>query len=344
MFRIFVISGLVFSAIPAKEVVKVQLPPAAELGSKTVLVDYSYLKNPAVGSLVGAYVGHYGRLPDRKYVNFSDNLNKLWQKKLAIENVTPATIETASKITYRYHRSSKEKKSVGRFISEIDNIAATSNRAINFAALCKKLKVDRDKCEDYRDVAGSIRGPNIAAYGMTELFPSKSGDFNYILLDTLLRNAGENYLMSIPALGDKYLSFGFYQFTSFAVRHDAEHVEGANVVSMYSSKKIAGSVASLSTEEHHRAASYFATYNIGRLFKRLNDKQVRYIREGRCDDSEWTQFVAVAHHNPKFAIKNADKWIQEGCSKPLVTYLGPRLKAYAIKTKNNLKVLEKHLT
>lgn len=332
-------------------VARFMLPPPQALPSKAktnlgkhdVKVDFTNMKNAEVGALVGGYLGFRGKLPNSTEIDFASSLNKLWARKLRIKNVSPATQKTAASIVSRYANNPKDTKGIREFVATIDSVAVQAHSGIDFPQLCKKVKVDKNKCAMYSIVAGRLRGNNIAAYGMTELFPSKSGSFNYVLLDTVLRNAGENYLQSIPALGDKYLSFGFYQFTSFAVRQDAEHTEGANVVANASKYSIPGSVSALEGRMHHRAAYYFATYNLGRLIHRLNNTEANTLLSGACTTSQLTQFVAVAHHNPKHALRNAEKWIHEGCKKPLQSYLGPRLVAYAAKTAVNLKVLNERI-
>ena len=315
-------------------------------------VNLSALANIKVGGLISGYLGQKNQrdakgnvlpviIPASASINFADNLSRLWDRKLKIANVSGATRNNADKIVLRYTNSFPDTKSATSFVAEIDGIAIGSHKAIDYAALCGNLHIAPVQCQALRQVSGKIRGQHLAAYGMTELFPSQNGEFNYTLLDTLLKNAGENYIQSIPALGDTLLSVGFYQFTSYAVRHDATNVEGASVVSKVSSEKIPGSVMALEGSQHHQAAYYFAVYNMARLVQKLSVKDAHTF--AGCNMGGVTQFMATAHHMPTRAISNAQSWIAGGCTKPFRAYTSAHLKEYATKTVNNLVALEDHV-
>lgn len=323
------------------ELMPVSIPKTKIIPSKKNNIDLSYLGNASLGGLNSLYMGIKGNVPDNHDINFSDNLEKMWDIKLRIKNVTPATKKRSEDILRYYHDNPKI-TNISTFIDDADREALSGYKSIDFKKLCVRLKIKGDKCAGFKEMSKRIRGHNLIAYGMTELFPSYKGDFNYVMLDTLLRNAGENYIHSIPALGDKYLSVGMYQFTSFAVRHDSKRTEGASIVSIYSSKKISGSVADLREKEHHLAAYYFAVYNIGRLIRKLSKKDTRHlVNSKKCSTLEMTQFIATAHHNPKYSIKNAKRWIKDKCDKKFIIYLGPKLTEYAKKTTSNYKAVRK---
>lgn len=298
-------------------------------------VDLSYLGNASVGGLNSTYLGVSGKLPDSKVIDFNSNLKKMWDRKLKFRNVTGATRSFADTALDRYEYNPGI-TNIGQFIQDADSETRIGYDGINFHKLCGNFKLSKSQCITVRKTSKRIRGKHLAAYGMTELFPSHNGKFNYVMLDTLLRNAGQEYIFNIPALGDKYLSLGFYQFTSFAVRHDNERVEGASVISKFSSEKLPGSVSMLRQEQHHLAAYYFAVYNVIRLVRATKShKQLR-----SCDIGEVTEFVATAHHNPRQAIRNGSRWVQGGCKVRYIQHLGPKLTTYAKKTANNLDAVE----
>ncbi len=308
-------------------------------GTQDTTVDLSVLNRDSVGFPFSLYVGHRGKLPSSKKINFANNVQKMWDHKTGIENVSPATKKTAQSIVDDYASSPKDTKDITDFVSNIGEVANESHAAIDFPKLCKKLKLSDDKCEALDEVSATISGEHLAAYGMTEIFGS-SHDFNYVMLDTLLQNAGENYINSIPAFGDTYMSFGFYQFTSMAVRHD-NTVEGASVVSLYSEQKIPGSVSKLRGNDHHRAAYYFATYNLGLLIKKLSPNAIEHLRDGDCETSQITSYIAVAHHNPAGGRKGAKSWIEGGCKIKIEYFYKGRLRKYAINTNEHFKLLTK---
>jgi len=305
--------------------------------SQTKTIDVLYLKNAALGGLNGAYLGQYGPIGDSMKVNFQDNLENMWATKERRFDVTPATLKNKQKVLDRY-AADPSITNVKDFVEDINQAIKRGYRGIDWKGYCNRRDMSKKECKTLKKIASKMRGKHIAAYGMTELFPSHSGNFNYVFLDTLLRNAGENYIHSIPAMGDKYLSLGFYQFTSFAIRHDDLRIEGASMVSHYSKAKIPGSVVSLEKDDHHLAAYYFAIHNLSILVKKTNGKI-----SSRCDMDQIGQYVATAHHNPKWASTYATSWIQEKCKQPLINYLGPKLTVYAKKSKSNLEALDKNI-
>ena len=316
------------------------------------MVDLSYLNDAKLGGMAGAYFGvvkrdangNVKRLPDHAQVDFVANLQGLWDRKLRIPGVSGATQKNAAFIVGRYAQSNPGYKGIKTFIGEADHNAFFAHNNINFTALCDKLKLNPAQCVTLDQITGKIRGVQLVAYGMTEVMPTWNGDVNYLMLDTLLRNAGETYVNSIPALGDKLMSVGFYQFTSYAV-YDVERKEGASFVNQFvknKNAKIPGSVVALEGSDHHRAAFYFVTYNMARLMKKLNEKDTAMLASGICSTSDLTQFMATAHHMPGRAISNAQSWIKGRCQKPIQAYMGSHLREYATKTKNNLEALEKH--
>lgn len=306
-------------------------------------VDLSYLKQPKVAGLLGAYIGVRGKLPDVAEIDFGANLEYLWQRKLAIPGVSPATRKSAAAMVARYRDSYPDTKGIREYVSGVQVESARSTSSLDWAALCQKMRVQAPQCGALRVVSDRLGGRELAAYGMTELFPGLNGRFNYVLLDTLLRNAGENYLSEIPALGDTLMSKGPYQFTSHAV-YAADTRQGASYVDQFlldSTARVPGSVAALTGGQHHRAAKLFAVYNMGRLAQRLSPTQAATLSSGACPTEQLTQFVATAHHMPTLAIKRAHAWIGAGCRKPLSAYLGPHLREYAAKTSANYAALEK---
>lgn len=331
------------SNAPVEKVIEIR--PTAKV------VDLSYMNNVKLGGLAGAYFGEVRRdeagnvlpLPDKMKIDFTDNLENLWDKKLNIKGVSGAARKSAQMVVDRYENSDPEYKGIKTFVREVDAQAELAHKSIDFAGFCGKMRLKPVQCSTLRKVTGNIRGKQLVAYGMTEVMPTWDGEVNYLMLDTLLRNAGENYIQSIPALGDKLMSLGFYQFTSYAVQ-DGENTEGASVVNRFvthQEAKIPGSVSDLKGDDHHRAAFYFVTYNMGRLMRKLNERDAALLTSGRCGVTSLTQFIATAHHMPTRAIDKAHDWIKGGCSRPITDYMGDHLTEYATKTKNNLESLNR---
>jgi hypothetical protein len=225
--------------------------------------------------------------------------------------------------------------------------------------------------EDWYCISKMLRGVDLVAYGMTELLPSSEGDFNVKFMRIILENAGSNYLMAIPAMSDMYLSFGLYQFTSYALRDDAERKAGVSKVNYFLPERyrIPGSVIKLRNGENHRAAYLFAVHNILMLVRNLNDKQLRNLdKVYKQKGGDIVTYVATSHHAPKLAQTAMISWlsdrvyvkkvtkkvagkkttvkekrVEKGGSGHINPHLKDRLVKYGEKTDKNLEALEKIL-
>ena len=363
------IIGAVFSNTPSTTpsvasgaVIRVNLPEPTPyspgLHRTTRLVNLSPLEGMRLGNLNAWYLGIEGEAPDEAAINFAANLDSLWERKLD-RGVTPATKDSFQRVLVRYRNSEPGLTTLPHFVEEVDSQVRLTHTSLNYDALCsawdervrtseskEKHYLHRDGCSLLRGIMGNITGRDLVAYGMTELFPARNGERNVRLMNVLLPNAGSEYLNSLPALGDPLLSLGLYQFTSHAVRHDASGAHGASMISQYAEApyQIPGSVVSLSGNDHHRAAFYFATYNIANWIRHSTPEErnkLRVLFPKHMD--QIAQFMAVAHHLPGPAISRARKWVRHDGKRPLVKYLGPSLTIYANKTRSNRAALDEEL-
>ncbi len=325
----------------------------------TFIVDLRPLRGMKLGNLNAWYLGVQGTAPEFEQINFVENLGDLWQRKLA-RGATPATQKSYQEVVARYQAGDRGLKTLPEFVAEADNEIKAVHAALDYNSLCQewdervrtsqakeKHYLSADGCSLLKDIAAQISGRDLVGYGMTELLPSRNGDVNVQLMEVLLQNAGSEYLNSLPALGDSMFSFGFYQFTSYAIRHDASGAEGASMINLYVDKSAhltTGSVMGLKGTENHRAAFMFAVYNIAnwiRFSKPEERSKLRRLYRGNMD--QVAQFMAVAHHLPSPAIRQARQWVKHGGEKSLVEYLGPELTIYANKTRENRAALDKVL-
>ena len=81
----------------------------------------------------------------------------------------------------------------------------------------ERLKNNKSKINLFKKICDKIDQKCLIAYGMTEIMPSRDGELNKEVLDFLLKNWWERFVMNLPAVNDDYASFGFYQLTSKAV-------------------------------------------------------------------------------------------------------------------------------
>ena len=319
------------------------------LGDYTMVVDMSDISSAGtrehkrIGSQYAYLAGikPVGRLPTfipkTHKTNWSVILGNMWDNKLSRPNVSPASRAWATRIVMRYADNKRDTKSAIAYVSQVDTAVHQMNDRINYTALCSKLNIR--ECDNLQKTMSRVRGQNIAAYGMTELFPSTDGEFNYKMMDMILKNAGENYLHAIPSQGDDLLSTGIYQFTSYAIRRDDSGKLGAvNFVDNFAGRRLSGSVAHLKQRDAHRAAFAFATYNIAMVFRGLNHADADRLAT-KCSVDGLTQAIAVAHHMPGPAYESTRRWVRSGCSKSIQSFLGPHLKMYAQKTETNLHAI-----
>ena len=163
----------------------------------------------------------------------------------------------------------------------------------------------------------------------------------------LLRNAGTSYLMNFPAMHDKMLSFGFYQFTSYALRKDDKETEGVSIVNGFVKEgglKIPDSVAYLVGDDHHVAAVYFAVHNFAKMLSKVGNKGLIQLKKRHKDyKEEMVMFIAAAHHLPGVAWRHTSVWINGGMKSSMLTVYRKNTGnyIYAIKTQGNLIALSK---
>lgn len=266
-------------------------------GNESMKVDYTYLKGKGHSMAIGRHFGiMLGMTPDAKnrtimtdsaIVTWSESLKLQWNDKLNRKGgVQGATKAWAAKIIDAYAHGDRDTKSIGTFMRQVDTEIVKQRGKIDYGKLCSGLKIGQ--CSALYKVTSHIEAHNLVAYGMTELFAGQNGRFNYVALDTLLRNAGENYINSIPALYDDRLSRGLYQFTSGAVKRDDTGIlGGATIADNYAGKTIPGSVSTLSATQAHRAAFMFATFNIAMMMRGMNEKDANTLAS-KCSMSDLT--------------------------------------------------------
>jgi hypothetical protein len=191
--------------------------------------------------------------------------------------------------------------------------------------------------------AADIDGNMLTAYSMTELMPYRNGEQNYQLASIYFESAGRNFLDRVPSLGDPLLSMGRYQFTSLAVGVDNDGPRAANIIASYSLHfDIPTSVSKIHGIDSDVTAFYFATHNILKLIKSMDDEDANTFLYQCLNKSNLVQYIATAHHNPKWAKKRAIEWVEGDCSKPLLTYQGKALKVYSVKTIVNYNAILEH--
>ncbi len=316
-----------------------------------VRVDTSTLTHYDLTDLYASYVAP-GRLGTTTVVDFERNLNGMWDRKLSRSSVSGATMANGRVIAAKYSQARSQKSDLRAFIRSLDHVAVRTRASINWPALCgsDQINLGLGDCQLLQSVMKNIEGKDLLSYSLTELMPSPQGVMNLRVLDVILRNAGIQYFEYMPAIHDMYLSYGWYQFTSYALYDDGTERRGASEVCAHGSAPLPASVAKLSGDDHHRAAMCFAIYNVAALIRNLNVAHTKKFAKGypkSLDDV--VQYIAVAHTAPAHARACARVWVTSGMHRGgFVKAITPkcasvrsyeRLRGYANKTQSNLSAV-----
>lgn len=309
--------------------------------NKEMAVNFAPIKEIGIQAVGFGYLGIHGDLPDSAIVDWNENLNNLWQQKLNIKNVSRAAQNSADDLVARYEYAKPETMTLAQHIFTLDQDLVDVKQDLDWSGICVKYKLDGKACSLFIRTAYGVNARMLTAYSMTEIMPYMDGIKSREMMDLYFRYAGRNYLDYIPALGDTYLSMGRYQFTSYAVGHDNSGPRSVNQISAFSSKhEVPQSVVNLTGIDSDRAAYYFTTYNLLSLFRKMSDKQLDKFSTFCSNNKEQiTEYIATAHHNPKWARKRAISWIDGGCQKQLISYQGKALEIYSTKTATNYNSL-----
>jgi hypothetical protein len=335
----------------AKDVAKeVRAAPAVEKASVKIVVDLSKPtkrvrpKLMKVGGTAGWFRGAQG---DDQFTTddyLLDKMSILWKHKLAITGVTPATQKSAHLILENFANGPKTRMDAKEFVKRATKVVNRIHDELDYNAFCDKMNMDKEQCETLEDITDDLRGRDMVAYGMTELFPSFDGEVNMRIMNGVLQNAGEEFLNDVPAFGDPLLSKGLYQFTSYAVCWDDRGPQGASIVNQFVTRKhqIPQSVMLLSMRDQHAAAFLFTTYNVARWIRRMNTTQMKTFRKLMpSHQSELIQYIAVSHHMPARTISYANMWLDRKGKDEFLDFLPPHLKMYGRKTKSNYEAVKK---
>lgn len=306
-------------------------------------VNLQSLQKYKFDDLYADLLGVSGQIPPFASIDFEDNLEEMWGKKLNRKRGVTKPARGAADGVLAYYAKNQTKMSLAQYINWINQDVIGLKKTVDWVGLCG-VRLRGDRCKLLRAIAEQTHGIDLVAYGMTELFPSPNGTLNVRLMEVLLQNAGRQYLETIPAMHDPLASLGLWQFTQYAVYNAKSEVRGASAVNLYVGKayKIPGSVLALRNEHHHRAAFMFALSNMKDLIKKMSDKEVANLQRGYGKHlDELVQFIATAHHQPAPAISGARLWVANDMRLPLQVSLGPKLRKYAEKTQGNLLELYK---
>jgi len=286
------------------------------------------------------YTGIKGTVPSTVGVDFKKQLDSLWGRKLkrTKSKVVRQAYDTRVK-EYLDPKFKPTRVSVEQYLRNIAGAVNEVKRNIDWGKVGSLKGLDSRREKLVSDISLSLDGKDILSYALTELMALDEGGKNIKVLDFLLRNAGEEYVGLIPALGDDLLSFGPYQFTSYAIYDANGETRGASIVNMALNKEgIPGSVIYLKGDDHHKAAYLFAIGNIADMVRGLDASQLSRLESCKGNKRDIVQYIATAHHSPGNARSIAKKWLDKKGDYGDSCY--GRFVQYAEKTRANYDSLE----
>lgn len=289
------------------------------------------------------YTGVEGKVPPEVTIDFPKQLGLMWRRKFVRSNKNAVVVQTGKKIIHNYIDHEPHVLTAKEYQEQIQKVLTETFNNMDWEKLGSIKHLSHDKLELVKNICHSVNAKHLMAYCLTELMPSTDGLFNVEVLNFLLKSAGKEYIESIPAMFDKKVSFGPYQFTEFALYDSNGEKRGASIPNQaLKDGKIPGSVAELKGMDHHKAAYLFMIDNFSNLVNKLSaDQQKTLHDEWQKKANDLVGFAATAHHLPAPAITVAKRWLDNGAKLPFEVSCGRALGQYAHKTDQNFKALLK---
>jgi hypothetical protein len=333
--------------MPAKKIVLVASVLFFVVTSFAVQKKYQTrsLAGKKLGDLFAVYTGISGEVPEEVYINFSRNLDAMWarKRKVARENLSVKLV--GSELAREYRNKNAYNMTIGDYERHLNAVVVAMRKDINWEKVAVIEGLDRREVNLVRKIVGSLNGRDLVAYSLTELMPGSDGDLNVAVFDFLLRNGGRRYVESIPAMFDRKVSFGPYQFTEYAwYENKGERRGGSRLNSALVHPLPHGSVGRIRSDEHHIVALLLLVDNLSWIINRLDGKEfgvLERIWQSRHDDI--VELVATAHHCPHGkhgAMGTARRWLDHGAKKSYWVSCNRKLSRYARNTAANLAALK----
>jgi uncharacterized protein YoxC len=296
-----------------------------------------------LASLFSLYTGIEGQVEKELTINFYDNLKKMWDMKNNRKSCS--IIKELSKNLMEDYNKKQTLMSIDDYLEEISHSIKNVNENIDWDLVGKMRRLTPQKTKILKKIAGSLTKEHIFSYSLTEIMPSNEGVKNIAVYDFLLKNAGREFIESIPALYDNLPSFGPYQFTPFAVYDDGKERRGASIPNQALPEeiKIPNDVTELRGNDHHKAAVLFAIVNIADALRGINNTSKLNNLEKKYNThmDDIVEYIATAHHRPSNARKAFQRWVNNDLKKSYIVSCDKMISGYAKKTAYNLVVLVK---
>jgi hypothetical protein len=295
-------------------------------------------RNFAPNGLYAIWTGLSGYVPvGTQRVDFRAQLQKAWNLKCQRKACTPSAKKARDEILKRYPIRPTT-MTLSQYVKHVDAEVTRAYADMDWPLLYSVYGLSSEQGAVLKNLMFEVRARELIAYSLTELMPDPyDGGLNVSALEFLLRYAGREYLELLPAVNDKYTSFGNYQFTFYAIFDDGNETRGASTASQALKRRgIPGSVIKLKGPQHHRAAWLFAIDNLQKVVRRTSKKDVKTLNALAHRPGELVKVIACAHHAPAPCARAAVEWVKKGAKGEFQFY---RQATYIKKTKTNYAAL-----
>lgn len=282
--------------------------------------------------------GLSGEVPKKVTVDFDAQLLKMYKEK-SKKSKNPVVDGAYKERIQEYINGVPTYMTLDDYVLEAEKSTDFINQNIDWNKIKKLKKLTDYETKLLKSISLSLDGKDLISYGLTELMPSQTdGKKNMAVADFILRNAGREYLELIPAMADKLTSFGFFQFTQYALYNHLGEIRGASIINkaLPKDKRIADSVVELRKNDHFKAAYMLGINNVADLIKSLSRSQLGTLASsGINKKSEIVKYIATAHNKPKYAIISAKSWLDNKGEYNFFDTVHSQVESYARKTHVN---------
>ncbi len=265
---------------------------------------------------------HYTGLDDGDEADYERALEDLWETKKD-GRLSKEFHGDANKIVATYDQEAAEKTTLKEHLTTLDKHVDKIHDNYDFTGLFTvpdrkggEKPIHEEKSRFVMNIMDEVDGETLQAYSTTELFPAINPELNTIIYDKLLQEAGKEFILAIPALGDNYMSFGPYQLSSKAV-----NPEGTGKYNEHLPRGLQApeSMTHHETWEDHTTSAYLnmignATILGNKLFTNglltaFNDRFEQLPERQR--ELLVTGLLSTAHNNPSLAARGLANYVSE---------------------------------
>lgn len=308
------------------------------------------LQGYKVNDLAARYLNVVGEVPEKIKVDPEGVIKEMWNYKVntrAKKNKLVRMFYEDKVKKYNFHDT--EKMTLEEYLNNADkeingikyNLDWNTLKTVKEQEWAERVEksggkspaanyyLDSVKVRYLSDISSSITSRHVAATFLTELMPGKDGLKNYYVTDFITQVYGPKFFeLAPPAMYDTCLSFGWSQFTSYALFDDGKERRQASWINLALPEqfRIPNSVYDIDGFDHFTSAYALAIYSLSELIGSLNERQMQKL-SNHWDNDNIIKFIILSHHTPTLALKIGTQWINNNGQKDIEDYLNSRRKS-----------------